>query len=135
MSNKVLLSTGAGLGSRQIAFVTHPNVTALPDRPGLFVLLGTRGTGRDVPLYFGYADRSMRDQVPYDPGFAQAIRQGLVGFASAYLPGGDDPATLVADLAEAYDAPINAAASALAEIERAQSQLQAVASARRMAAQ
>ncbi|WP_375172627.1 hypothetical protein [Pseudooceanicola sp.] len=135
MSNKFVLSTKTGLAERKIAFVTHANVTALPDRPGLFVLLGTRGGERNVPLYFGFSDRSMRDQVPYDPGFAQAIRQGLIGFASAYLPGGDDPAALVTALAQAYDAPVNAAAHALAEIEEAQSTLQAQAAARRIAAQ
>jgi len=135
MSKKILLSTQAGIGGNKIAFVSHPNVTALPDRPGIFVLMGTRGSRRDVPLYFGFADSSMRDQVPYDPGFAQAIRQGLVGFASAYIPGGNDPAELVAALALAYDAPVNAKASALAEIEQAQTELQALAAARRIAAQ
>ena len=135
MSDKILLTTHAGIGGHQVAFVTHPDVRSLPDRPGIFVLLGTRGTGRDEPLYFGYADLSMRDQVPYDPGFAQALRQGLLRCASAYLPGGIDPNTLVRELAETYDAPVNAAAAALAEIEAAQTELQAMATARRIAAQ
>lgn len=135
MSNKILLSTQEGIAGQKIAFVTHADVKGLPDRPGLFVLLGTRGERRDQPLYFGFADISMRDQVPYDPGFAEAIRQGLVGFASAYLPGGDDPARLVRDLAQAYDAPINAKAEALADIEEAQHALHELALARRIAAQ
>lgn len=135
MSNRILLSTQAGIEGRTIAFVTHSDVTSLPDRPGLYLLLGLRGDDKGEPLYFGYAEHSMRDQVPYDPGFAQAIRQGLVGFASAYLPGGDDPAELVRALAIAYDAPINAQASALAEIEQAQSERHAQAMARRIAAQ
>lgn len=135
MSDNIIFSTQAGIGGRQIAFVTHPDVTSLPDRPGLFALLGTRGMAKNQPLYFGFANLSMRDQVPYDPGFAQAIRQGLVGFASAYLPGGDNPADLIRALANAYDAPINATAAALAEIEEAQSALHAQAMARRIAAQ
>ncbi|WP_136637423.1 hypothetical protein [Pseudooceanicola onchidii] len=135
MSKQILFSTGAGLDCPKIAFVSHADITSLPDRPGLFALIGTRGSDRNVPLYFGYADRSMRDQVPYDRGFAHAIRNGLVGFASAYLPGGEDPQALVAALAEAHDAPVNAKANALRDIEAAQSELQAMASARRMAAQ
>jgi hypothetical protein len=132
MSKKQVYSTGGGVEGQKIAFVAHDHVTNLPDRPGLFVLTGTRGGDRDTALYFGYADRSMRDQVPYDPGFAQAIRQGLVGFASAYVPGASDPRDLVHRLAEAYGAPVNAAADALAEIDAAQS---AQAKARRIAAQ
>lgn len=135
MSNKILFSTQAGIGGLQIAFVRHSDVTLLPDRPGLFALLGKRGDARDMPLYFGFATQSMLDQVPYDPGFAQAIRVGLVDFASAYVPGGYNPADLVRDLAVAYDAPINATATALAEIEQAQSDLHAQAMARRIAAQ
>ena len=135
MSDKTLFSTGAGIGGRKIAFVSHSDATRLPDRPGLFVLMGRRGTDRSEPLYFGYADRSMRDQVPRDPGFAQAIRRGLVGFASAYVPGGEDPRALVQLLARRYDAPVNATAEALREIEAAQTTLQAQAMARRIAAQ
>lgn len=135
MSKQKFFTTGTGLDSARIAFVPHADVTSLPDRPGLYVLLGTAGSERDEPLYFGFADISMRDQVPYDPGFAHAIRHGLVGFASAYLPGGEDPYDLVDALADANGAPVNAAANALRDIEAAQTELQALASARRMAAQ
>lgn len=132
---QIIFTTDTGISGHQIAFVHHPDVTSLPDRPGLFVLLGQRGDSRNRPLYFGFAAHSIRDEVPYDPGFTQAIREGLVGFASAYLPGGDNPAELVRALAEANDAPINATATALAEIEEAQSALHAQAMARRIAAQ
>ena len=135
MTSRMILSTEDGTAGQQIVFVLHPDMTALPDRPGVFVLLGDGTATRDRPLYFGFADRSMLDQVPYDPGFAQAIRKGPVGFASAYLPGGIDPHRLVRELAAAYDAPVNAAASALADIEAAQSSIQAQARARKMAAQ
>jgi hypothetical protein len=135
MTEKLLMTTGSGLQGKQIAFVVHSDVSALPDRPGLYVLLGLSPQGRDRPLYFGFADSSILDQLPYDRGFAQAIRQGPVGFASAYLPSGDDPSALVAALAEAYDAPVNAAAAALADIEAAQSTIHAQAMARKIAAQ
>ncbi|EAQ04555.1 hypothetical protein OB2597_04715 [Pseudooceanicola batsensis HTCC2597] len=135
MQSKMILKTGLRPDSRKLPFVVHRDISSLPHRPGLFVLLGPGQTRRDRPLYFGYADRSMRDQLPYDPGFAHAIRYGPLDFASAYVPGGEDPATLVHDLAVANDAPVNAAADALAEIEAAQSTIQAQALARKIAAQ
>jgi len=136
MTSRLILKTGTAGTGQPIAFVLHNDISGLPDRPGLFALLGQTGGQRNQPLYFGYADRSMLDQVPYDRGFAQAIRQGLVSFASAYLPGGEvDPTSLINALAEAYDAPINAAVAALAEIDEAQQILQAQAMARRLAAQ
>ena len=135
MKTQMILSTERGTGGHQLAFVIHPDVSSLPQRPGIFALLGKGLVDRDRPLYFGYADRSMLDQVPYDAGFAQAIRHGPFGFASAYLPSGEDPQALIAALAAAYDAPINAAATALAEIDEARQNLQAQAVARRMAAQ
>lgn len=135
MTSRMILSTKDSAAGHQIAFVVHPDMTALPDRPGVYVLLGDGETGRDRPLYFGYAERSMLDQVPYDAGFAQAIRKGPVGFASAYLPSGMDPQALVRELAASYDAPVNAAAAALADIDAAQGAIQAQAMARKMAAQ
>ena len=132
---KMILNTGAGVEDTQLVFLGHSDVTALPDRPGIFVLLGKQDGSWSRPLYFGYADSSMRDQLPYDPGFAQAIRQGPVGFASAYVPGGQDPMALIAELAAHYDAPVNAKAAALAEIDEARHAIQAQAHARRLAAQ
>lgn len=122
-------------GTQNLAFVIHPDVSSLPDRPGLFALLGRQPSDHRRPLYFGYADRTMRDQVPFGTGFAQAIRLGLIGFASAYVPGGQDPYDLINALALAYDAPINAAALALADIDAARETIHAQAKARRLAAQ
>ncbi|WP_407496146.1 hypothetical protein [Pseudooceanicola sp. MF1-13] len=135
MTSRLILKTDIESSAQQVVFVVHPDISCLPDRPGLFALLGRRGGDDRRPLYFGYADRSMLDQVPYDLGFARAIRDGMVSFASAYVPSGEDPHALVDALAQAYDAPVNAAGAAMAEIDEARQILHAQAMARRLAAQ
>ncbi|KGM48886.1 hypothetical protein [Pseudooceanicola atlanticus] len=135
MTDTLIFPVGDDLNRRQVAFFLHPDITSLPDRPGIFVLMGLDNQRRHRPLYFGLAHSSMLDEVPYDPGFAQAIRYGLVSFASAYVPSGEDPRELVTELARTLDAPVNAAADALAEIEAAQAGIQAQAAARKIAAQ
>ncbi|MGR3549070.1 hypothetical protein [Pseudooceanicola sp.] len=134
MTERLLFTARHGLSQSQIAFVRYPDLSALPDRPGLFALLGPRSAGQAGPLYFGHADHSMLRQIPQDPGFGHAIRRGLTGFAAAYLPSGVDPRALVDALAANYDAPVNAAAHALAEIEHAQAKIHKKSRARQLIA-
>ncbi|MGI3168275.1 hypothetical protein ACRARG_03925 [Pseudooceanicola sp. C21-150M6] len=135
MTDRILFSIGDNLERQQVVFIRHDDISALPDRPGLFVLMGRTGPDAGAPVYFGHCGRSLLRQVPYDPGFAQAIRRGPVNFATAFVPGGQEAEDLVTALAITQDAPVNAAAMALAEIDSANALLHAEAQARKIAAQ